>query len=93
MSSYTWEPVGASCWQHALPDGRQLEVRPDTPKRWRWKVSAGDEVPELNGWCRSFDAAKLRCILAWKDTARREHKAALTIDAINHLTRPEPTCA
>lgn len=93
--SFTWERVGQSVWRHNLPDGRKVIVLlyegPTGSTRWLWQVTEGDGVAELNGWCKGFDAAKLRGILAWKDTARQEHKAAYTVDAVQSLTRSEAT--
>lgn len=87
MSRYRWTPVGTSWWQHELPDGRRLDVRFLDEKRWLWTVTSLPRCAELTGWSKTFDAAKLRCLLAWKDTATAEHWRWLNTDAINHLTR------
>lgn len=84
---YAWNSVGESWWQHELPDQRRLDVRMIGEKRWQWTVTAAPDCAEITGWSRNFDAAKLRAVLAWRDSARPQDKRMLTLDAINSLTR------
>ena len=84
--SFTWAQLSTSWWRHELPDTRTLEVRM-VDERWMWAVYPMEGCAGIYGWSKTFDAAKMRAILAWRDTTTAEHREALSLDAINHLTR------
>lgn len=91
--TYTWKPeqsVSGGWWKLGTPDGRLLEVRHLTSNKWVWRCGEADCCSEICGWAKNFDLAKVRALLAWKDTASAADWDALTVDVFHSLT-PRPT--
>lgn len=92
--TYSWTNPSTGQWTLDAPDARQLEVRyvdSREGRKWLWRCTAGKGCAELCGWAKNFDLAKVRVLLAWRDTASPDAWAELTFGTIQHLVKKDPS--